>query len=213
MLKVKAFAFNFFEENTYLVWDDATKEAVVIDPGMLLDDERETFDNEVYSLGLKAKTVLQTHLHLDHCFGTNHVVETYGAEVAAHPADAFLGETIGDQCARFGIRIPLQPVRITHPLAAGDQIAVGEHVIKVLHVPGHSPGGVAFYCEDMATVFSGDSLFRGGIGRTDLPGGSMSQLLQSIKSQLLTLPASTLVRSGHGPATTIAEEQRSNPYF
>lgn len=213
MLKIKVFAFNFFDENTYLLWDDATKDAVVIDPGMLFDDERETFDNEVDSLGLKVKTVLQTHLHLDHCFGTNHVVETYGAEVAAHPADAFLGETIVDQCARFGIRIPLQPVRITRPLAAGDQITVGEYVIKALHVPGHSPGGVAFYCEDIATVFSGDSLFRGGIGRTDLPGGSLPLLLQSIKEQLFSLPDDTVVLSGHGPSTTVGEEKRSNPYF
>lgn len=213
MLKLKAFAFNFFEENTYLVWDEATKEAVVIDPGMLFDDERHTFDNEVKSLGLTVRMVLQTHLHLDHCFGTNHLVEEYGVEVAAHPADAPLGKTIGEQCARFGIRIPVSPVNITRPLADGEQITVGEHVIKVLHVPGHSLGGVAFYCEDIATVFSGDSLFSGSIGRTDLPGGSMPQLLQSIKLQLLTLPGTTTVLPGHGPATTIAEEQRSNPYF
>lgn len=213
MLKIKVFAFNFFDENTYLLWDDATKDAVVIDPGMLFDQERQTFDNEAKSLGVKLKMVLQTHMHLDHIFGTNHLVEEYGVEVAAHPADAFLGETLADQCKRFGIRIPLQPVRITRPLAAGDQITVGEHVIKVLTVPGHSAGGLAFYCQDIATVFSGDSLFSGSIGRTDLPGGSMPLLLQSIKEQLFSLPDDTVVLSGHGPSTTVGEEKRSNPYF
>lgn len=213
MLKIKAFAFNFFEENTYLLWDDASLEAVVIDPGMLFDEERQAFDNEVKSLGVTLKMVLQTHLHLDHCFGTNYLVDEYGVEVAAHPADAPLGEGIADQCARFGIRIPIAPVRITRPLADGDQITVGEHVIQVLHVPGHSLGGLAFYCRDIATVFSGDSLFSGSIGRVDLPGGSMLQLLQSIQTQLFSLPDSTTVFSGHGPSTTVGEEKRSNPYF
>lgn len=213
MLKIKQFAFNFFEENTYLVWDDATGEAVAIDPGMLFDKERDAFDREVEHLGLTLKLVLQTHLHLDHCFGSNHVAKSFGVPIAAHEADAVFGTTIADQCARFGIKMAMEPVQITRPLSAGDHIALGECTLQVLHVPGHSPGGLAFYCPQAGVVFSGDSLFRRSIGRTDLLGGSLDELLQSIQQQLFTLPESTIVYSGHGPSTTIGEELRLNPFL
>ena len=157
--------------------------------------------------------VINTHLHLDHCFGDNYVKDKYGVKVAANIGDSDLGADITSQMRRFGGREAVEGVTIDVPLEDGDVISVGKSRLEVITVPGHSPGGIALYSPDGHFVIAGDSLFRRSIGRTDLPGGSMSQLLQSIKSQLLTLPASTLVRSGHGPATTIAEEQRSNPYF
>lgn len=213
MLKIKQFAFNFFEENTYLVWDSDSLLAIVIDPGMLFDKEVLMFDNEVQQLGLKINLVVQTHLHLDHCFGANHIAQKYSVDIAAHPDDAVFGKTIADQCARFGIRADIQPVQISRPLHHGDIITVGNFALEVRHLPGHSPGGLAFFSKEANTVFSGDSLFKQSIGRTDLLGGDLTQLLQSIQTQLFTLPQNTTVLPGHGPSTTIISEINSNPYL
>ena len=213
MLKIKQFAFNFFEENTYLVWDSDSLLAIVIDPGMLFDKEVLMFDNVVQQLGLKINLVVQTHLHLDHCFGANHIAQKYSVDIAAHPDDAVFGKTIADQCARFGIRADIQPVQISRPLHHGDIITVGNFAIEVRHLPGHSPGGLAFFSKEANTVFSGDSLFQGSIGRTDLAGGSFDDLREAIRSRLFTLPAETVVYPGHDEPTTIGKEMKGNPYF
>lgn len=213
MLKVKQFEFNLFGECTYVISDEATGDAIVVDPGMMDDAENRRFDDYVKSNNLRLTGIVNTHLHLDHCFGANYVKGKYGVGVSAHPADGPLGASVAAQAARFGIRADAAPVVIDAELADGDTIALGDDSLKVIATPGHSPGGICLYSPTGKFLIAGDTLFRGSIGRTDLPGGNHRQLLESVSGKLFTLPGDTLVLSGHGPATTIADEKASNPFF
>lgn len=216
MLNVKQFTFNPFGESTFVVYDEASREAAVIDPGMVSAAERSLLDGFIERNKLKITQVINTHLHVDHCFGANYVRRRYGVGLAGHSADAFLGERVAAQTRTFGV-IPSEgepdAVAIDVALDEGDTISIGNDSLKVLHVPGHSPGSIALYCADGGFVITGDALFQGSIGRTDLPGGSMEQLVDSIRTKLFTLPDDTLVLPGHGPATTIGDEKKYNPYM
>lgn len=213
MLKVKQFEFNPFGELTYVVSDEVSREAVVIDPGMVSAAEQRRLDDYIESEGLKLTGVINTHMHLDHCFGANYVRSRYGVPVRAHVADAPLATGISEQARRFGMVIDTDSVEIDAPLADGDRIALGDDFLEVIHVPGHSPGGLAFYSPSGKFVIAGDSLFAGSVGRTDLPGGDHDTLITSVRDRLLSLPPDTLVLSGHGPATTIERERSYNPFF
>ena len=182
MLRLKTFEFNPFGEVTVVLYDDVSRHAIVVDPGMLFDSERRAFDDFIASEHLQLLKLLHTHLHLDHCFGSAYLRAKYGAPVCASAADAELGLSLGQQCRRFGL-------------------------------PGHSPGGLAYYCADYGFVISGDCLFGGSIGRTDLPGGDYATLVDSIRCRLLTMPDETLVVAGHGNATNIGAEKEYNPYL
>lgn len=214
MLKVKQFVFNPFGESTYVVTDEATLESIVVDPGMATEAEQRRLDEYIESNSLKITGVVNTHLHLDHCFGANHVRDRYGVPVRAHAADAPLGASLAAQMRRFGmVAGPSgEAVTIDAPLADGDVITLGHEHLRVLHVPGHSPGGIALYSPDGHFVLAGDSLFAGSIGRTDLEGGDYATLVDAVRRKLLTLPPDTLVLPGHGPATTVADELHSNPF-
>lgn len=214
MLTVKKFEFNPFGECTYVVHDSATHRAVVVDPGMVDAAERAAFDAYLADNDLILTAIVNTHLHLDHCFGANYVRERYGGvPLRAHAADAPLGMAMAEQLRRFGLPPIFGAVTIDEPLADGDVVAVGSEQLHVLHVPGHSPGGIALYSAADGFVLTGDSLFCGSIGRTDLQGGDYATLVRSVTDKLLTLPDATAVLPGHGPATTIATERRSNPYL
>lgn len=213
MLKVKAFIFNPFGETTYVVYNPATLDAIVVDPGMGDASENAEFDSFIEEKKLKITGIVNTHMHLDHCFGANYVKDKYGVPVNAHVADAFLGSNIDDQARKFGIRLKGRDVMIDAPLADGDSIAIGDDRLAVIHTPGHSPGGICLYSADGKFLLAGDTLFQGSIGRTDLPGGNHAQLLNSIRTRLFTLPDDTIVLPGHGPATTIGDEKLHNPYF
>jgi glyoxylase-like metal-dependent hydrolase (beta-lactamase superfamily II) len=214
MLNIKQFVFNPFDENTYIIIDADTNKAAVVDPGMFNEREQLEFDNFVAQSGITIEMVINTHLHLDHSFSINYVCQKYGVKLAAHPDDAPLGRAIKEQGSRFGfVKRNDAPVEIDSPLKHGDVLTLGNTTLKILHVPGHSPGGIAIYSAEDEIVFSGDSLFCGSIGRTDLAGGSQVQLLNSIRSSLLSLPDNTIVLPGHGPHTTIASEKSNNPYL
>lgn len=214
MLKITQLVFNPFDENTYVIVDADTNKAAVIDPGMYNEREQREFDDFVAQSGVSLELIVNTHLHLDHSFGINYLRQKYGIKLAAHPDDAALGRAIKEQGMRFGFRKREDaPVEIDMPLSHGDEITIGSAKLKVLHVPGHSQGGIALYSAADGVVFSGDSLFCGSIGRTDLTGGDQSQLLNSIHTSLLTLPDETIVLPGHGPHTTIASEKAHNPYI
>lgn len=214
MLKVKQFEFNPFGVSTFVVSDEASHEAVVVDPGMIGANEEERLDKYISDNGLKVTGVVNTHLHLDHCFGDNYVRDRYGVSVHAHPADAFLGSDLEGQARLFHLRgADVRPVDIDVELKQGDTICLGDDSLEVLHVPGHSPGGIALYSPTGKFVIAGDSLFAGSVGRTDLAGGDYATLVDAVRRRLMSLPDDTMVLPGHGRPTTIGDERRFNPFL
>ena len=212
MFRIIHLAVNPFEENVLILVDEDTKDAIVIDPGMLYPEELQKFDEIIREEGLHLTQIVNTHQHLDHIFGANAVKDKYGIPLAASPSDDTFGQSVATHAARFGIKTGAKPVVRDIALADGDTITVGKSTLHVLAVPGHTPGGLAFYCPEQKFIITGDSLFRGSIGRTDL-GGDQATLVSSIRSKLLTLPDDTTVIPGHGPTTTIGAEKRHNPYI
>lgn len=213
MFKIKQFIFNPFDENTYLLIDVETLDTLVVDPGMFTDSDFKEFDHFVSDNKLKVRQLVNTHLHVDHCFGDNYVMDRYGVKVSASTDDSPLGQRIVEQARRFGIPKEISAIEIDTPLKDGDIITVGKSTLEVLAVPGHSPGGISLYCKDQNFVLTGDSLFRFSIGRTDLPGGCHAALVKAVRDKLLTLPDATKVLPGHGPFTTIGDEKRFNQYL
>lgn len=211
-MKVTRFVFNPFGENTYIIYDPVSREAAVVDPGMTDDRERQALDGYVAREGLKITHLINTHMHLDHIFGNGYVREKYGVKVEANPADAPLGENAPEQARRFGMLYPVEPSQVEVGLHDGDSFRLGDEEVKVIGVPGHSPGGIALYCPESGFVLTGDSLFDSSIGRTDLPGGDHDTLVRAVRERLLTLPPETVVLPGHGGETTVGAELRSNPY-
>lgn len=202
-----------FGVNTYLITDKDTGDTAVIDPGMIDAAEKREFDDYVSANNLKITQIINTHLHLDHCFGDNYVRDKYGVKVAANINDQPLGDDIPAQMARFGGRIKADPVKIDVALKDGDIIKIGSSELRVITTPGHSPGGISLYSAEGGFLISGDTLFRFGVGRTDLPGGDHNTLIKSIREKLMTLPDDTKVLPGHDRFSTIADERRHNLYI
>jgi hydroxyacylglutathione hydrolase len=195
-----------FAENCYLVLDEPSGEAAVIDPG----EEAGLILHKLSGAGGRAVAIWITHAHVDHVAGVGRVKAATGAPVCLHPADRLLYDHVADQALAFGM--PAEPLPAPdRALAGGDVLRVGTLAFRVRPAPGHSPGSVLF--EGEGAVFSGDVLFQGSIGRTDLPGGDFDTLIQSIERELLVLPDSTIVYPGHGPETTVGRERRSNPFL
>ena len=192
--------------NCYIIADEKTKEAVVIDPG----DDAQDILGIIRKKGLTVKYIVNTHAHFDHVGANRELKEATGAEILLHEADAALLESTSGQARTFGMNAPASP-KADRYVKHGDVITAGEVSLAVLHIPGHSPGGICLVEQGM--VFTGDALFAGSIGRTDLPGGSHMALIGAIKANLLTLPDDTKVYPGHGPESTIGEEKRENPYL
>ena len=211
-MHIKIFQFNPFQENTYVLSDD-TGEAVIIDCGCLSSNEDERLALYLTTEKLQVKHVLNTHLHLDHSFGNYMVAHTLGVLPEAHRADEFLIGQLISQSQAFGIQGIIREQPLGGYLQEGDVIAFGRTQLKVLHVPGHSPGSICFYCRAENVIFVGDVLFAGSIGRTDLPKGNYAELIAGIQRKLMVLPDETIVYSGHGPATTIGNERVNNPYL
>lgn len=212
-MKIAIFQFSLFGINTYVVYDPQALDCAVIDPGMINDEEEKAISDFIDKHHLKLTNIINTHLHIDHVAGNKYLQLRYDAPVKANLLDEPLGHRVQQQAMMFGMRESVHDVEITEYLKAGDEIKIGNGKLKVIAVPGHSRGSVALYDEADKFVIAGDALFKGSIGRTDLPGGDYRQLIESIRNNLLTLPDDTTVFSGHGPATTIGEEKRSNPYL
>lgn len=213
MLKTARFEFNLFGVNTYIVWDPGSLQAAIIDPGMQTAEENGILADFIRDNGLHPVHLVNTHLHIDHTLGDDFVAETYGLKLEASEADSFLGDARESQAQMFRLNLgTLKPLAIGRVLHDGDTISIGNDELKVIAVPGHSPGSIALYAPADRFVITGDALFRGSIGRTDLPGGDGDTLRRAIRSRLLTLPADTSVLPGHGPSTMIATERSSNPW-
>ncbi|WP_077196560.1 MBL fold metallo-hydrolase [Prevotella ihumii] len=212
MLNIKTFVCNMIEENTYLVWDE-TKECVIIDCGTYYADERKELVDTIRTEGLRPVHLLATHGHLDHNFGINTIAEEYGLNPKASEKDAPMMAALKEQGATlFGMTIDYEFPTVTHFLKEKEEVRFGSHTFTVLPTPGHTQGSVTFYCKDEEVAFTGDTLFRGSVGRTDFPGGSMFQLISSLR-ELAQLPDTTRIYAGHGEPTTIGYELAHNPYM
>ena len=211
-MTIKIFTFNPFQENTYLLFDE-TKEAVLIDARCITDTEKLTLKRFIDENDLTLKRLINTHLHLDHQFGNKFVTDTFGLLPEANQQDEFLLANVVAQARSFGFSVEEEAQPLGTYINEGDEIKFGNCSLKAIHVPGHSPGSLAFYSEKEGVVFAGDVLFRNSIGRTDLPYGDYATLILSITKKLLPLPDSTVVYCGHGPSTTIGSEKNSNPYL
>ena len=197
-----------FVENCYLVADESQGRAVIVDPG----EEAGRFLSELGRRKWAAEAIWLTHAHIDHIMGVAALRQAHpGIPIYLHPADRPLYDGLAEQGRWMGFSGLVPPPPADHTLTPGQVMSVGGFEFVVRHVPGHSPGHVAFVGHGM--ILGGDVLFSGSIGRTDLPGGDFATLMQSIQSEFLTLPDSTIVYSGHGPETTIGVERVSNPFL
>jgi glyoxylase-like metal-dependent hydrolase (beta-lactamase superfamily II) len=195
-----------FAENCYLVADRRTREAVIIDPG----EEPAMFLAELDTRAWSLKAIWLTHAHIDHILGVGPVHAATGAPIYLHPLDRPIYDALPQYGGWVGMELKKPPAP-DRELSAGQTLKVGGFEFAVRFTPGHSPGSVSFVGDGM--VFGGDVLFNGSVGRTDLPGGDAATLLASIQSELLSLPDSTVVHSGHGPDTTIGVERLTNPFL
>jgi len=196
--------------NCTIVACPETHQGLVIDPG----DEAPRILKELAGLGVTAVALVHTHAHFDHVMADGELSRSTGAEILIHRDDRWLYDNVEMQAGVFGLRAP-PPVKPTRELAGGEVIPFGHREARTLHTPGHTPGSMCVYLEppgERPLLFSGDTLFAGSIGRTDLWGGSMEQLRQSIQGPLFALPEETVVIPGHGPLTTIAAEREDNPF-
>lgn len=215
-LHVETFNSNDFLEHCYVVWDDQTLECVIVDPGFFHVEDWQGCHRYLVQHQLTPRYILVTHSHTDHVSGTGIVVQQYpGTPICGSTDDQFRLPSIAQQNMLFGVESAGHWTPITQPLAAGDQLE-WSHRIQVIDCPGHSFHGLCFYFADDKLLFSGDVLFACSIGRSDF-GRNMGcdgrQLVQGIRSQLLTLPADVIVYPGHGPSTTIGDEAMYNPYL
>lgn len=213
-MKIRTFQLNMFGVNTYVVWDETTREAAIVDPGMITDADNAQIDSFIRAEDLKLKYLINTHLHIDHVFGNSYIELTYGLVTSANTEDKFLSDAVKVQARMFNLPDSLvESLSITNNLNDGDKLYLGNEEIDILAVPGHSPGSIALYMPSIDSVITGDALFQNSIGRTDLPRGNHATLIKSITEKLLTLPGKTIVYPGHGPKTTIEYESKYNPFI
>lgn len=209
----KAFTFNPVGENTYLIWDEESREAAIIDAGMSNNRENSIISEFITQEKLQLKYALQTHMHFDHIWGLSYILETYGIKPLCHAAEESIYRDVPEMTSMFRLSMNWNLPTVERHIKEGDTFQLGNTTIKVLHTPGHTPGGLSYYIESAHTLFTGDTLFKGSIGRTDLPGGNLSEEIDSIKNKIITLPSETIIYSGHGPESNIGWELKNNPYL
>lgn len=211
MLTVWHFEFSPIMENTYVLFNESG-DCLIIDPGCYHEREENELKAYITNQHLHPKYLLNTHCHLDHVFGNRFVYETWKLELHLHPNEKIVLDYAPEAGKRWNLPFTNYDGPL-HYIRAGDTISLGNDQLTVIEAPGHSPGHVCFYCAEQQFLIGGDVLFRGSIGRTDLPGGNHAMLLDSIRTQLFTLPDEVRVYPGHGISTTIGYEKRSNPFF
>lgn len=210
MIKVKTFVCNPFQENTYILYDE-TGECVIVDAGCYSTEERESIDSFIQSNGLKPTKLLNTHGHIDHIAGIEHLSKKYEIELYIHPDDVDNIHRSASMGAMWNFNIDIPTCKVNF-IDDGDTITFGSSSLAVIALPGHTKGGVGFYNDTQKIVMVGDTLFRGSIGRTDLPGGNYETIMGSIIKKLLPLGDEVRYYSGHGESSTLGHERRYNPF-
>ena len=211
MLNVKTFVFNPVQENTYVL-SDQKDACCIIDPGCYFGNERIALKEYIDQQGLSPKLLLNTHCHLDHVFGNKFVYDTWGLPLHLHEKEEPVLANAPERGLMWGMPFENYRGELIF-LVPGETVMLGDDQLSILFLPGHSPGSVGFYCASQGFLIGGDVLFRESIGRTDLPGGHHATLLNSIRTQLWTLPDETVVYPGHGEPTTIGWEKKHNPFL
>ena len=211
MLSIESIVFNSFQVNTYLVKDE-TGNCLVIDPAFYSPDEIRAFDHYISRNEFTITGQVNTHCHVDHVLGVGCMQDKYKCPLRAHPDGSALLNNAPLMGEMFGLNV--EPIyKIDIPLNDNESIPVGEESLSTILVPGHSPGSLSFYSAEGGFVVTGDALFQGSIGRTDLPGGDYDTLISSIQNRLLTLPPETIVYPGHGDPTSVGQEASGNPFL
>jgi len=209
-IRLEVFVEPSFQENTYLLWADGRPDAWIVDPGF--PPQARQVASAIRDSELAARAILLTHCHVDHIAGVSELCEEFADLELLAPAgeEHMLPDPAENLSAQIGESVTTpEPARLLKP---GDELTLGSTVWRVLDVGGHSPAGLAFHCPEAGLVFVGDAIFAGSIGRVDFPGSSGDRLLTNIRQSLMTLPAETVIYSGHGPATTVERESRGNPF-
>lgn len=211
MLYIHHFTFNPFQENTWLIWNDA-KDCLIIDPGCYSSSEKQELKAFIEANKLKPIRLINTHCHIDHVLGNPFVHKTYGLQPEIHPSDKFILDHVEQYGKMWNINSDVQPEPICN-LDKETEITLGDETLEIVYTPGHAPGEVSLISHKHKFVIAGDVLFRESIGRTDLPGGNIDTLITSIKEKLMILEDDYAVHCGHGPSTTVGHERKHNPFF
>lgn len=211
MIHIKSFAFNPYQENTYILYDDSL-ECVIIDPGMYTGEEQNTFLKYIADNNLKPVLLLNTHCHIDHVLGNKFIYNTYGLFPQFHKGEEPVLNSIVSYAPQMGIRYEVSPLPQVY-LPESGTVKFGETELELIFSPGHSPAHLCFYNRDEKFLIGGDVLFFNSIGRTDLPGGNHNLLIKNIREKLFILPDEVRVYPGHGPATSIGFEKQHNPFL
>ncbi|MDR2814984.1 MAG: MBL fold metallo-hydrolase [Prevotellaceae bacterium] len=207
-MKVKTFVFNSFRVNTYVAWDESG-ECIFIDAGCYTEREQDRVEKFVAAQNLRPVALVNTHAHVDHIVGNAFLCKRYGIDSYLHKDDFYNLSYAAEHGAMFGFELQTPPT----PKALGDSVTFGGTQLQTLHTPGHSKGCVSLYAEQQGVAFTGDTLFKGSIGRSDLPGGDLNELMTSLHLVLMRLPDATAVMPGHGFETAIGDEKWQNPFL
>lgn len=211
MLQIQSFVFNFASENTYILYNE-NKNAWMIDPGNMSEQETKSISDFITEKGLKIEKILLTHAHIDHILGLQWAADTFKVPVYMHQEDKEVLDMFQISGMRFGMNVDHIRADIRY-LKEGDEMDLDGEKFRIYHVPGHSPGSIVYHHEGQKFMISGDVLFEGSIGRTDLFKGNYEQLIEGIKTKLFILDPETKVFSGHGNPTSIGFEKEYNPFF
>lgn len=210
MIHIEQFTFNPFSENTFVLYDD-TKSCIIIDPGCYEPTEQQALLRYITDAGLKVEKVINTHCHIDHVFGNKFCQDTFKVDLLIPPKEEQTLRSVPLYAPMYGFA-NYQAAEPDGFLPEEGEFTFGASSLKILFVPGHAPGHLAFYAAEEKFCINGDVLFQGSIGRTDLPGGDHATLINSIRTTMFSLPDDTTIYCGHGPRTTIAFEKKHNPF-
>jgi glyoxylase-like metal-dependent hydrolase (beta-lactamase superfamily II) len=209
-MKIQKFIFNLFQVNTYVIYDN--DECIIIDPGNETSDEHQRLIDFIEQNKLKPKFILNTHCHIDHVVGVNKLKNYFNIDFYANNKDQYLIDNLEAVAKSYNINLSGIPT-INRNISSKEKIKVGSSILDILEVPGHTPGHIAIFSQQEQFVLTGDVLFKDTIGRTDLPGGDLDQLMNSIVTQILPLGDEVLIYPGHGPNSKIGEERKNNPFL